>query len=110
MAGVPLTAGLASAFVDQTLAAVTARASELAAVVGQERQEVLAAVVGQERQEALRVMSSLRTSQNEWRTVRAAWAEAVVGFVDGVDLGAGGEAWAVWAVLRDWLPVDSPGR
>ena len=51
VAGVPLTAGLASAFVDQTLAAVTARAPELAAVVGQEHQK------------ALRVMSSLRNSR-----------------------------------------------
>ena len=85
VAGVPLTAGLASAFVDQTLAAVTARAPELAAVVGQERQEALAAVVGQERQKALRAVSSLRHSRNTRRTVRAAWAEAVVDFVDGVN-------------------------
>ena len=52
MAGVPLTAGLALAFVDQTLAAVTdAGAPELVAVVEQEHQK------------ALRVMSSLRTLQ-----------------------------------------------
>ena len=107
VAGVPLTAGLASAFVDQTLAAVTARAPELAAVVGQERQEALAAVVGQEHQKALRAVSSLRNHQNTRRTVRAAWAEAVVDFVDGVNRSAGGEVGAVWAVLRDWLPVDS---
>ena len=107
--GVPLMAGLASAFVDQAVAAVTVRASELAAVVGQERQEALAAVVGQERQEALKAVLALRHHQNMQRTVRAAWAEAVVDFVDGVNRGAGGEVRAVWAVLRDWLPVDSPG-
>ena len=93
VAGVPLTAGLASAFVEQTLAAVTAKASELAAVVGQERQEALAAVVGQERQKALRAVSSLRNSKNPQRTVRAAWTKAVVDFVDGVNRSAEGVRW-----------------
>ena len=54
-------------------------------MVGQERQEALAAVVGQEHQKALRAVSSLQHSRNTQRTVRAAWTEAVVDFVDGVN-------------------------
>ena len=94
-AGVPLMVGLASAFVEQTLAAVTdAKAPELAAVVGQERQEVLLA------------MSWLRNPPNRQRTVREAWTRLMVGFFESVNDGAGEE---VWTVLRDWLsagPAD----
>ena len=93
---VPLTAGLASAFVDQTLAAVMARAPELAAVVGPECQKVLWD------------LSSLRRPRNKRRTVRAAWTKAVVDFVNGVNDGVGDEVGdEVWAVLRAWLSVDS---
>ena len=90
--GVPLTVGLASAFVDQTLVAVTARAPALAAVVEQERQETLWE------------LSSLRSSLSKRRTVREAWTRLMVVFVDRVNRSAGGE---VWAVLQDWLLVGS---
>ena len=93
-AGVPLTGGLALAFVDQTLAAVTdARALELVAVVEQERRR------------ALRALSLIRNGMSTQRTVRDAWTSVVVAFVEGVNRTAGGE---VWEVLREWLLVGSP--
>ena len=93
VAGVPLTAGLASAFVDQTLAAVTVPGHRSWLQWWSRNTE-----------KALGAMSSLRTPRNKRRTVREAWMEALVDFVDGVNRRAGGE---VWAVLRDWLPVGS---
>ena len=79
--GVPLTAGLALAFVDQTLAAVTASAPR----------SLVGLVVEQECQEALRRLSTLVNPSEGRRTVRAAWAEVMVAFVDGVsERGRGG--------------------
>ena len=96
--GVPLTAGLALAFIDQTLEAVTDAGTP--AVV---------AVVEQERRKAMQALSSLRRPgnerrTNERRTVRAAWAEVVVDFVDGVNSRDGH---AAWAALRNWVQEDS---
>ena len=91
---VPLTAGLALAFADQTLVAVRSGAPELVAVVEQARGETL------------RALSSLQHARNRHRTARGAWTRALVAFVDGVNDKAEGE---VWAVLREWLlggPAD----
>ena len=88
---VQLTAGLAWAFVEQTVEAVTVRAPKLVAVVEEENEK------------ALQALSSLLDPENERRTLRAAWAEAMVAFVDGVNRRAGDEARTVWTALQDWL-------
>ena len=86
-------AGLAWAFVDQTLEAVAAAdAPELVAVVEQEHEK------------ALQALSSLQDPENERAMVREAWAEVVLAFVDGVNSREGDEA---WTALRDSLQGDS---